>query len=233
MDSSREEIRRFYDEVYHRHARAALGVSRHLRRLARRFEPWRGRKILDVACGSGEWLMAVNSLGAITSGIDLSQIALDVVKRKLPNAELHCGPAESLPFGNREFDFVSCLGAVEHFLDPQAALREIVRVAKPDARVLLLVPNRGFLPRRLGLYSGTHQVEAYEEVRSLNEWRELFESNGLRVERRWRDLHVLSPAWIFSGPWYEWPLRAMQALVLPFWPLAWQYQVYHLCKLKN
>jgi hypothetical protein len=29
--------------------------------------------------------------------------------------------------------------------------------------------------------------------------------------------------------WLAAPLRALQALALVFWPLRWQYQVYHLC----
>ena len=153
--------------------------------------------------------------------------------RQLPPAELHCGPAEQLPFGDRQFDVVSCLGALEHFVDPQAALREMVRVAKPGAVFILLVPNAGFLPLRLGLYSGTQQADIREEVRSLFEWRELFDRAGLRVRYRWRDLHVISPSWIFRGPWYAWPVRAAQAFALPFWPLDWQYQVYHLCTIKR
>ncbi len=63
-------------------------------------------------------------------------------------------------------------------MDPQAALREIIRTAKPDAMFLLLVPNAGFLTRRLGLYAGTQQAVVREEVRSLREWQELFGSAG-------------------------------------------------------
>lgn len=233
MPAQREEIRHFYDEVYYKNARDVVGVSRHLRRLALRFEPWKNLRILDVACGTGRWLMAVHALGAIPSGIDLSRVALDACQRTLPKVELHCGSAETLPFDNCQFDFISCLGALEHLIDPQAALREMVRCAKPDARFLLLVPNSGFLPRRLGLYAGTHQAQVHEEDRSLEEWHALFESAGLRVERRWRDLHVLSASWIFRGPWYLWFIRATQALALPLWPLSWQYQVYHLCGLKH
>ena len=81
--------------------------------------------------------------------------------------------------------------------------------------------------------AGTHQAQVHEEDRSLEEWQALFESAGLRVERRWRDLHVLSASWIFRGPWYLWFIRATQALALPLWPLSWQYQVYHLCGLKH
>jgi len=233
MTARSDEIRRFYDEVYHRHARTTYRVSRHLQRLARYFEPWQERKILDVACGQGEWLRAASALGAVPAGIDVSQVALNACRQYLPHAELYCAPAEQLPFAGQQFHLVSCLGAIEHFLDPQAALREMVRVAKQNALFLFLVPNSGFLTRRFGLYFGTHQADLREDVRSLREWQELFESTGLVVLYRWRDLHVLSPAWIFRGPWYRWPLRAAQALALPVWPLAWQYQIYHLCKLKN
>ncbi len=233
MTARNEEIRRFYDDVYYRHAGKPSRLSRHLQRLARHFEPWQGRKVLDVACGQGEWLRAASALGAIPAGVDISQVALNACRQCLPRADLHCGAAEQLPFAAQQFDVVSCLGAIEHFIDPQVALGEMVRVAKSNAVFLFLVPNSGFLTRRLGLFLGTRQAELREEVRSLREWQELFESAGLVVLYRWRDLHVLSSSWIFCGPWYRWPLRAAQALALPFWPLAWQYQVYHLCKLKN
>ena len=108
----------------------------------------------------------------------------------------------------------------------------MVRVAKREAIFLLLVPNADFLTRRLGLYGGTQQAEVREDVRTLAGWEGLFDSTGLRVTRRWRDLHVLSWSWIAQGKWYSWPCRAAQALALPFWPLSWQYQVYHLCEIK-
>jgi SAM-dependent methyltransferase len=226
-------IREFYDRIYYGNANAGQPIPAHYRRLARKFAPWMGRRLLDVACGSGHWLVAAAGLGAIPAGVDISQKALDICRQNLPQAELHCGPAECLPFVDGQFDVVSCLGALEHFLDPLAALREMVRVAKPNAFFLLLVPNAGFLPARLGLYSGTHQADVREEIRSLVEWHELFDAAGLRVRHYWRDLHVLSWSWILRGPWYGWPARAAQAFVLPFWPLSWQYQVYYLCTAKN
>ena len=227
------EFRRFYDRVYYRDAGDAPVASRHLQRLAKKLGPWTGQRLLDIACGTGDWLAAAAALGATPVGIDISQKALEVCRRALPDAQLRCGSAEVLPFGDGEFDFISCLGALEHFLDPQAAVREMVRVAKPNAVFLLLVPNSGFLTRRLGFYSGTHQADVKETVCSLREWRELFESAGLVVLHRWRDLHVLSKSWIFCGPWYKWPLRAAQAAALPLWPLSWQYQVYHLCVMRR
>jgi ubiquinone/menaquinone biosynthesis C-methylase UbiE len=223
----------FYDRVYYRDLINRKAPAFHLRRLARRFEPWIGRRTLDVACGTGSWLQAVAARGALTAGIDISQVALDICRKALPEAELHCGSAERLPFADQQFDFVSCLGALEHFLNAEASLQEMIRVAKPNASFLLLVPNAEFLPSRLGLYTGTLQSSMKEEARSLLEWQQLFESAGLRVKARWKDLHILSAAWIFRGSYYGWPLRAAQALALPFWPLTWQYQLYYLCVLNS
>src|SRR5262249_47673137 len=183
---SRGEIRDYYDRVYHCGAGVEAKISPHLRRLAWHFQPWHGKRLLDVGCGSGTWLSAAADLGAVPAGVDISQVALEACKRALPSAELHCGPAESLPFTECEFDFISCLGAIEHFLNPQAVLREMVRVAKPNAVFLLLVPNADFLPRRLGMYSGTEQIAVHEEIRSLPGWQMLFDSVGLQVHRRWK-----------------------------------------------
>ena len=228
-DAQSSAIQQYYDTVYHAGISADASPSAHLRKLAERLAPWHGRTLLDVACGNGQWLAAAARLGANTAGVDISQRAIERCAGLLPESDLRCGTAEALPFGDSEFDFVSCLGALEHFLDPLQALREMMRVAKPAARFLLLVPNAGFLPRRLGLYAGTEQNSVREEVLFLREWEELFNRAGLKVERRWRDLHVLSFDWIFRGGAIRWPLRALQALALPCWPLTWQYQIYHLC----
>jgi SAM-dependent methyltransferase len=230
---SHDQIRRFYDEVYYRGAHTQRHISWHIRRLAARLEPWEGRRLLDVGCGTGQWLMAAAEHGAIPVGIDISQVAIDACRKALPAAELHCGPAETLPYGDSRFDFVSCLGSLEHFLDMERALQEMARVAQPGATLLFLVPNAGFLPRRLGIFRGTWQAEIREDVRTLTGWRQLFESAGLRVISCWRDLHLLSWSWIRRGRWYLWPLRAAQAMALPFWPLSWQYQLYYFCEVRK
>lgn len=162
-------VREYYDRIYYKTTGSRAEIPKHYRRLARRLQPWRGKRLLDVACGTGEWLRAAANYGALPAGVDISRVALDACGAALPLARLHCGPAEELPFGDREFDFISCLGALEHFIEPAKALRQMVRVAKPSADFLLLVPNADFPPRRLGLYAGTEQAAVREEVRSLED----------------------------------------------------------------
>jgi ubiquinone/menaquinone biosynthesis C-methylase UbiE len=186
--------------------------------------------LLDVGCGAGKWLFAAIKRGTYPVGVDLSQKAIAICKKTLPWGGVCLGAAEALPFHDKQFHVVSCLGSLEHFLDSESALEEIVRVARDDAIFLLLVPNTDFLTRRLGLYGGTDQSAVREQVRTLTQWQELFEASGLKVIQRWRDLHVLSWSWIANEKWYHIPVRAVQAIALLFWPLSWQYQVYHLCK---
>lgn len=226
-------IRHFYDSTYYGEATPVTKVCRHLASLALKVGIRQGQQVLDVACGTGEWLLACQQRGAAPSGVDLSVKAVDLCKKSLGAGEFHATAAESLPFGDGCFDVVTCLGSLEHFVNPERALQEMFRVAKADATVIILVPNADFLTRRLGLFAGTYQVDAKEEVRSLAEWERLFTEAGLVVETRWKDLHVLNWSWISRRPRRWAPLRAAQALALVAWPMRWQYQVYHRCRIRR
>jgi SAM-dependent methyltransferase len=231
-DESRqlEHIREFYDDEYYGARPSQHPLPWHCRMAARDLTGVAGGDVLDVACGTGVWLGHFAAMGARSiSGVDLSGRAIEACRATYPHGAFHAGPAERLPFPDASFDVIACMGSLEHFVDKLAALREMVRVSRPGAQFLLLVPNAGFLSRRLGLYGGTHQVKVKEDVMSLGVWGALFESAGLAVHRRRRDLHPLSWRWIAHGRWWTWPVRAVQAVSLAVWPLAWQYQVYHYC----
>ena len=233
MEDKRDQlvkIKLFYNEIYHANHIETLYVPTHLRRLTKKIQVAGGQKILDVACGTGQWLMATAALGALPSGIDISQKAIDTCKKKLPDGNFFCGPAESLPFSDSQFDVITCFGALEHFIDPYKALLEMVRVSQQNAKFLLLVPNTDFLTARLGFYKGTYQADIKEEAKTIEEWNHLFEKAGLQVIRRWRDLHIMNVSWVLRGTLLTIPFRLLQALILPFWPLRWQYQIYFLCQ---
>jgi ubiquinone/menaquinone biosynthesis C-methylase UbiE len=229
-----DEIKDFYDSVYHAEATANQGdgLARHYAGLFDRLGLTSEQVILDVACGSGGWLQFCHERGLRVSGVDLSDKAIAVCKQNMPQGIFYAQPAETLPHEDSHFDVVTCLGSLEHFVDPVGSLREMARVSKSGAEIILLVPNKDFLSRKLGLFAGTYQVDAKEVVRTLDEWESLFEQAEIEVLERWRDLHVLNMAWVTTGKWYMWPLRALQAACLPLWPLKWQYQVYHRCVVR-
>jgi SAM-dependent methyltransferase len=226
-DAPNDQLRVFYDRHYYADV-ARSEVCWHLRRMARRSLFGAGQRVLDVACGTGDWLQAAADQGAWVSGVDIASKAVAMAKRKLPTGGFVEGSAEHLPFDDATFDLVSCLGALEHFADKPAALGEMRRVLRKGGKALVLVPNAGFLTRRLGLFRGTEQIAVREDVLSLDAWRRLFEQSGFTVDHRWRDLHVLSTGWLLRKGWLHVVPRLLQALLLTVWPLGLQYQVYHL-----
>jgi SAM-dependent methyltransferase len=226
-----DSIRGFYDNEYYAELRESASLPWHCRKIGARLGNLDGKAVLDVACGTGEWLEFFQSRGASISGVELSVKAAEVCRRRFPRADIRCGPAETLPFDKGSFDLITCMGSLEHFLDKPKALSEMRRVARPGAEFVILVPNAGFLTRRLGLYKGTQQSRAQEEVLELDDWERLFCVAKLRVVERWRDLHTLNWSWIARGNPLLWPFRAAQAMALALWPIAWQYQVYHRCRV--
>jgi len=224
-----QEMKSFYDDVYYADTEKPLQGTAHLEKLAGKLNVKPGDSVLDIACGLGEWLHVCSAAGARVSGVDLSDRAIQYCQKHMPDGAFHAVPAEKLPFADDSFDVVSCLGSLEHFVEPVISLREMARVAKTDAKFVILVPNADFLTRKLKLFGGTNQKDAKEVVRTLEEWESLFEQASLRVSHKWKDLHVLSWSWITMNGWLRAPFRAAQALLLVIWPLRWQYQVYHLC----
>ncbi len=226
-----EKMKYFYDDVYYKDLNKPISGSTHLHNLADKLGVSPDERVLDIACGLGEWLHVCEEKGAVPHGIDLSERAIEYCKNRVSSGEFYAQPAEELPFEENKFDWVTCLGALEHFVAPVVALKEMVRVAKPNARFVILVPNADFLTKKLKLYYGTNQKDAKEVVRTLEEWEALFKEAGLKVNRKWKDLHVLSWNWISMNGLAQSPARALQAIALAFWPLKWQYQVYYLCEV--
>ena len=184
-----------------------------------------GTRLLDVSCGAGSLLAAAQDRGIEAVGIDLSDEAVRLAKRVAPGAEVTVGAGESLPYHNATFDFVSCLGSLEHFLDMGQGLEEMKRVAKPSGRFCIMVPNQDFIGWKVMGHQGTAQQDINEHLLPLSAWRELFEQHGLRVRRvvpdrwhavRWRSSSAGGTKRVITGP----VLEAAWRLI----PLRWQYQ---------
>ncbi|MBV9827606.1 MAG: class I SAM-dependent methyltransferase [Alphaproteobacteria bacterium] len=102
-------------------------------------------RLLDVACGTGAFLREIkrNYPRLSVAGLDLSAPYLGVAARRLTEwsrVELVEGTAEAMPFGDAEFDVVTCV-YLFHELPPrvrQTVAAEIARVLKPGGRLILV-----------------------------------------------------------------------------------------------
>ncbi|MBG6237872.1 SAM-dependent methyltransferase [Mycetocola sp. CAN_C7] len=96
-----------------------------------------GSRVLDVGCGSGEFLVMLDRVGAITSGIDPAPGMIDLARSRVPRADIRLGGAESLPWPERSFDVVAAVNALHFADDTDAALSELTRVAVPGGRIVI------------------------------------------------------------------------------------------------
>lgn len=144
--------------------------------LVRRHRPRRPNLvILDVGCGTGATLGALEQFGTVV-GIDRSAAALGYCRarnqRRLVQAR-----GEELPITSASVDVVTALDLLEHIRDDAGASAEFARVLRPGGLLVVTVPA---LP---GLWS--EHDEALDHLRRYRatRLRRVLSSAGFRIER--------------------------------------------------
>lgn len=99
----------------------------------------RGRRVLDLGCGTGRLSKELAEGGvAKVWGVDASQEMLAVARQNVPDGVgLKEGRAEQLPFRDAWFDRV-VMWLVCHLVDRPAAFREVARVLVPEGRLAVV-----------------------------------------------------------------------------------------------
>lgn len=115
--------------------------------------PRAGDRVLEVGCGAGHVLAHFSGLHRV--GLDLSTTMLERARKRLGDGvELMRGSAEQLPFDDGSFNIVLCTEVLEHTQHPDVVIRELMRVAAPDARVVVSIPNEGNIDRAKRILRG-------------------------------------------------------------------------------
>src|ERR1051325_9977024 len=73
-----------------------------------------GRRVLDIACGTGVAAQAAADAGAHVTGVDFSAAMLAMARSLHPDIAFQAGDAEQLPFADRSFDAVISNFGVHH-----------------------------------------------------------------------------------------------------------------------
>jgi SAM-dependent methyltransferase len=107
------------------------------------------RDLLEVGCGTGEFLMAARQAGHRVVGLDLSEEAVTSVRRRFPDLDLRCATLGSNDLRPESFDVVAALHVVEHVPDPVDLLRQMTRLLRPGGLVYVRVPNLNAWYRRV------------------------------------------------------------------------------------
>jgi SAM-dependent methyltransferase len=101
--------------------------------------------VLDIGCGSGNFLRCMKDKGFSAFGIEPSGSGSDYA-REAHGVDIYHGMIEDYLAANRErsFDVVTLLNVLEHLTDPARILLELKQVLSPDGVLAIVVPDARF-----------------------------------------------------------------------------------------
>jgi ubiquinone/menaquinone biosynthesis C-methylase UbiE len=189
--------------------------------VAERAQAGAGDSLLDVATGSGNVAIPAALAGAKVTGLDLTPKLLEVARERAAEAGVQIefveGDAEELPFEDRSFDRVtSCFGvmfAPRH----DVAAGELVRVARPGARIVVAAWTPEGLNGRMFQTVGSYMPPPPPELKQPVMWgeeahvRDLFADSGaeLAFERLDATFEAESPE-----KWFEYNERVLGPTIM-------------------
>lgn len=184
-----EDVDRFnrWAESYESHPLQRMifePIQRSLLELASQEVP-HPRAILDVGCGTGKLLRAASGVfpEARLEGVDAAPEMVRVAQALAPagaRVTFRLSPAESLPFGDAEFDLVFSTMTFHHWADQRIGIAEVARVLAPGGRWLLA----DFIAS--GLMKYVRRVFRLTRFRERRDLYPMLDAVGLRVIREHR-----------------------------------------------
>jgi len=96
-----------------------------------------GERVLDLAAGTGTSSQPFADSGAEVVPCDFSLGMLRVGKRARPRLPFTAGDGTRLPFADGTFDAVTISFGLRNIVDPDAGLREMLRVTRPGGRLVV------------------------------------------------------------------------------------------------
>jgi len=132
-EAKRRAVRAMFDRVAPRYEAAnramTFGLDRRWRaRLLDQLDIAPGALVLDLACGTGDFVRLLAARGARPVGLDLSGRMLSEVPAHYARVQ---AAGEALPFADASFDAVVTGFAVRNFSSPEAVFAEVGRVLRP------------------------------------------------------------------------------------------------------
>jgi SAM-dependent methyltransferase len=123
--------------------------------------------VLDVGCGAGEVCVELARRvgpGGRVCGVDLSEAMIDVARKAAETVgvlvEHQVAGIYALPYPDATFDVVRAERVFQHIDDPVRALAEMVRVARPGGRIMVMDPDHSQCSQALDNRALEHVSEA-------------------------------------------------------------------------
>jgi 2-polyprenyl-3-methyl-5-hydroxy-6-metoxy-1,4-benzoquinol methylase len=100
-----------------------------------------GGRILDVGCGEGKFLWALDGRRWSRTGVEPSKKTLDLVKSRLQGLRLIPGTIGSHDLDPESFDAITFWHVLEHIPDTPSVLRRAASLLRPGGWIFISLPN--------------------------------------------------------------------------------------------
>lgn len=180
--SKKEQVSEMFDQIaprydfMNRFLSAGIDVSWR-KKAIKKFKNDNIRTLLDVATGTGDMaIMAARILRPEKiTGIDISEKMLEIGRKKIEKEELGtkiellAGDGETINFPDNSFDGVMVAFGVRNFEHLEKGMKEILRVLKPGAQLVVLEFSKPRIPGVRSLYNLYMGIIAPQMARLFNQ----------------------------------------------------------------
>lgn len=125
-----------YDLIGSTYARSRRADPAIAQTLAREVSLMPSGAYLDLACGTGNYTVALSGLGGAWSAIDVSEVMLAQARQKSSSIAWARSSADALPFPNAAFDGAICTLAIHHFPGLESPFAEVRRTLDSGSFVI-------------------------------------------------------------------------------------------------
>lgn len=162
----------------------SAGIDKSWRKKAiQQFLEEKPANLLDVATGTGDMaIMAAKMLQVKKiTGIDISAKMLEIGRQKINKQgldrviTLESGDSETINFADNTFDGVMAAFGVRNFENLEKGMKEILRVMKPGAKLVVLEFSKPVLPGIKGLYNLYMGVIAPQVAKLFNQNKQAYQ----------------------------------------------------------
>lgn len=108
----------------------------------------RNPRILDVGCGTGDYTQGLARFGP-TTGIDLSETAVEVARSEFPHIEFVVGNLYDYPLSSDHFDVIIAQEVFDHVENQPAFVDRVASLLRQDGHLILSCTNRFVVDRLL------------------------------------------------------------------------------------
>ena len=200
-------------------------------------KPKPGTRLVDISCGQGRLVAFARARGVEAVGIDFAEEAIQKAKSACGNAAWAVGDGEQLPFAAALVDYVTHIGSLEHYQHPEAGMREIARLLKPQGTACVLLPNA------FGLFGNIqhvwHKGDVFDDGQPLQRyhtragWHEMLVANGLEPIRTVRYERERPRTWADVGWYLLRPAKVARLLLANLVPLNLANCLVYLCRRRD